>query len=290
MRYKIPGYIVFFIACVGFSLYMQFPAQTLAGYIEKQVAITGKDISIRINALAPSLPLGLKADAIYLSRLGNTVAQVEKAVCAFDMSTLFSENRRVHYRAAFLNGLITGSAILEQKNHENVLVKTRFENILMENLDLGDILSHCQLSGLLNGSFDGALTKGVLKAKQGEITISNLVLGFSKPVYAIEQFAFSLAELRFNMPDHQVIRIENLKMAGRQMDITASGDIILARKPEQSRLNMKTRIILYPLFFMNAGDASPVDVTRDDSDNAVFQLQIGGTIQNPLVTFDKDMK
>jgi type II secretion system protein N len=290
MRYKIPGYIVFFIACVGFSLYIQFPAQMLADYIEKQVSITGKDISIRINALAPSLPWGVKADAIYLSRLGNTVARFEKAVCAFDMSTLFSENRRVHYKAELFNGLITGSAIIEKGNFETVLVKTRFENILMENLDTGDTWSHCKLSGLLNGSVDAVLNNGMLNGNQGEITISDLVLGFSKPVYAIEQFAFSRAELRFNMPDYQVIRIENLKMAGRQLDITASGDITLAPKLVQSSLNMKTRIILYPLFFMNAGDASPVDVTRDDSDNAVFKLQIGGTIQNPLVTLDKDMK
>jgi type II secretion system protein N len=288
MKYRLPGYIIFFAACVVFSLYLQFPDQLLAGYIEKKISKTLPGISMHIDALAPSLPFGVRAESIQLTLQDGLVFQVYRPVCTFDMRTLLNADRRFNYSAAVLNGRVSGTANFENTRLDPVFAESRFEDIQLESLNLGTILPRCSISGLLNGQMDLILDQGGLAAKQGDITIKDLLLDFSPALYGIEQFTFSLSELRFNMPEDGVIGIETLKMTGRQMDIIVSGNIALNRNSKQSRLDLKTRMELYPLFFMNAGDAAPIDVTGNTSDSVVFHLLIAGTLQNPQVTIDKD--
>lgn len=290
MKYRLPGYIVFFTACVVFSLYRQFPDQLLAGYVEKKVSKNLSGISLHIDGLAPSLPVGVRAASIQLTRQDGPVFQLDRPGCTLDMRTLLRAERRVNYHAAVLNGRISGTATLENTRLDPVFAESRFEDIHLKNLDLGTVLPGCTVSGLLNGRMDVMLDQGGFTGKQGDITIRDLVLGFSPALFGIEQFAFSMSELRFDMPDFRMIQIETLKMTGRQMDIIASGNIVLDRKPEQTRLDLKIRMVLYPLFFMNAGDASPVDVTGNTSDSAVFHLQVAGTLKDPRITIDKDEK
>ena len=80
------------------------------------------------------------------------------------------------------------------------------------------------------------------------------------------------------------------------MDISSSGDIMIAQQIRQSRLNMKSQIILYPLFFMNAGNSFPPGISRDSSGNTLLSLKISGTLQNPQISIeqqfldDKDLR
>jgi type II secretion system protein N len=290
MKYKLPGYIVFFVACVVFSFYWQFPDQLITGYIEKKISKNLPGISLHIDELAPSLLLGVRAKSIHLIRQEKPMFQIDDPVCTLDLQTLLNADRRINYHAAILNGRIFGTATLENSRLTPLFAESRFEGILLENLALVPVLPRCAVSGLLNGRMDMILDQSGFAIRQGDITVGEMVLNFSPALYGIEQFAFSLSEVRFDMPDGQVIRFETLKMAGRQVDITASGSIFLNKKPEQTRLDLKTRIELYPLFFMNAGDAVPIDVTGNTSDSAVFHLQVAGTLQDPRITIDKDEK
>ena len=47
---------------------------------------------------------------------------------------------------------------------------------------------------------------------------------------------------------------------------------------------------MYPLFFMNAGDASPIDVAKNSSDTTIAHLLIGGTIEKPTIVMDQGTK
>jgi hypothetical protein len=79
-------------------------------------------------------------------------------------------------------------------------------------------------------------------------------------------------------------------MKGQQIDMQASGEIRVARNVQESNLNIKARVILYPMFFMNAGDSMLIDVDKGDSDNVIINLRIKGTIQNPKITADQGTK
>jgi hypothetical protein len=75
-------------------------------------------------------------------------------------------------------------------------------------------------------------------------------------------------------------------VTGRQLDLHSSGDIRVAEIFQNSRLNLTARVVLHPLFFMDAGDSVPVDVSKTDADNAILHLRIGGTIDQPTIAMD----
>ncbi|MBT3388067.1 MAG: type II secretion system protein GspN [Desulfobacula sp.] len=290
MKYKLAGYIVFFMASLFFALYIQFPGQLFANYIENTFS-KFRNLSLQVNSISLSLPWGLKSDSIVLNLLDTPVLHFENALFDFQMHSLFSENRLVKYKANVSNGIISGLAIFERKNSESLVLESRIENVMIENLNPGLDIWSCALSGLLNGQMDTSLNNGQVEEAQGTISLKNLLMDFSaKPLYSIRKFKFSFAQLSFTMPEQQLIRIKKLQMKGKQMDINASGDIMPAQNPKQSRLNMKALITLYPLFFMNAGSSLPLDISRDQSGNTLLGLKIEGTLQNPRISVNQELK
>lgn len=287
MKYKISGYILFFIACVLFSFYRQFPGRTLAGYMEEEIAKKWPGISIQINKLRPSLPLGVKAESIALLSLGKTILKMDTPTCTFDIKTLFSQDWSISYKSSLLSGEISGTAILKEKHFHTILLETQVHNVQIKELQLGAALSNFKISGLSNGRVNSEIENGSIKETQSELIIKNLNVDSIKPIYGIEQLSFSYAEYNFNIKTPQVLAIEKIIMNGRQMDINAYGKIKLAKETASTRLNLQTRILLHPLFFMEAGNNFPVDVKENSSENAIFQLKISGSLQKPLITLDK---
>ncbi|MFH2093156.1 MAG: type II secretion system protein GspN [Pseudomonadota bacterium] len=290
MKYKIPGYILFFIACVYFSVFRHFPIQMITDYIQNAISKTDSHLSVQIQQPGPLFPWGMKAQAVQFGWMGEPIVQFEKPKAMFDIKTVFNQDWQVNYQSTLLNGLVSGVARLNRHKFEDLGMESKLENVVINKLDLGKNLFNCKISGLLNGNLEIGLKKMQVTKNQGDITIANLEMEFLEPVYTIKQYSFSSGKIKFNMAGQNVIQIQECNLKGRQMDIDAKGDITIAKIFEQSRLNIQAQIILYPLFFMDAGDAAPIDVTRNQSDNAVFNIKMGGTVQTPLISIIKGAK
>jgi hypothetical protein len=142
------------------------------------------------------------------------------------------------------------------------------------------------LSGILNGTLTTGFKQRQLLQNEGDLTVSNLVLQFPDPLFSIEAYAFSSGTLKFSMPQDHTFRVDDFSVTGRQLDLHSSGEIRVAEIFQNSRLNLTARVVLHPLFFMNAGDSVPIDVSTTDADNAVFHLRIGGTLHQPTIAMD----
>ena len=160
----------------------------------------------------------------------------------------------------------------------------------LKNIRLGEILSNGQLSGILNGTLSAVFKQGHIRQSKGDLNFADLILQFPEALFSVETYSFSSGNLKFSMPEDHILKIDDCSLTGRQIDLHSSGIIRIAGIFQNSRLNIKARIVLYPLFFMNAGDSMPVDVSKTDSDNAVIDLRIGGTLQHPTITMDPGIK
>ncbi len=290
MKYKIIGYLLFFVACLVFLLYRQFPGQRIADDVHKYVSNVHPAMSVQLHELSPSLPLGMKTDSVRISWLDHPVVELHNTRCRIELRTLFSQNKQLNYQADVLNGRISGTVVSEKNRRGTFQMASQLESLVLEEMDLGKNLSNARLSGLLNGHVDAILDNNRVKEKKGEITIQNGQIAFKSPVFAIEAVTFSAMQLQFNLIDHQRLQIAEFQMTGRQLDITASGEIQLDRNFDQSQLNLRLRMVLHPLFFMDAGELSPVEMARDESDNAILDLAITGTLQNPIISVGRDVK
>ncbi len=290
MKLKFWGYFIFVAGSILFSLYVHFPGETAATYIEKTFSQTHPELSLQIDTLHPSFPPGIKADAIRVGYRGMAIATLNKFTASFDLTTLFNNAVTGSFKTRVFDGILSGVLRASKEKPRVIGAETEFNDLKLKDIPLGETLADGKLSGIANGILAIEFKHGLILKNKGEVNFSDLILRFPNALFAVETYAFSSGKLKFFMPEDHIIKIEEFNVTGRQLDLHSSGEIRLAETLQRSRLNINAKVVLYPLFFMNAGDSMPVDVSKTDSDNAVIHLRIGGTIQYPRITVDQRTK
>lgn len=290
MKRSIFGYFAFIVACIVFSLYVHFPDRTVAKYFERSFSQIHSGLTIAVAAVNPCFPVGMKADTILVKYSGKPIATLENFKFLLNLNTFLGEAFAGTFKADLFAGVLSGAVKSELENVKGFKTETKIKNMALKHLFLGEYLSDCEFSGILNGTINAGLKQGLIRKSSGDVTVTDIVLQFQAPVFALEKYSFSSGKIKFDMPDHKTIKIENLMLKGRRLDLQSSGDIRVSENFQESRLNMKAQIVLYPLFFMDAGDGVPAGVSKRDSENAVIYLRIGGTVHNPIITVDPGIK
>ncbi|CCK79550.1 type II secretion system protein GspN [Desulfobacula toluolica] len=290
MKLKIFGYFIFIAVCLLFSLYVHFPGKTAAKYIEQMLSHIHPGVTLRIDTLNPCFPPGLKADAVQIHYAGVPIATLDNSRLFFDLTTFWGNPVTGTFKAHVLDGALSGFMRLSKETTGDAGIEAVLDNLKLEDIRLGELLSDGQLSGILNGTLTAVFEQGNILQNKGDLNFADLVLQFPEALFSVETYSFSSGKLKFSMSEDHLVKVENCSLTGRQIDLHLSGIISMAKIFQNSRLNLKTKIVLYPLFFMNAGDEMPVDVSRTDSDNAFIHLRIGGTIQYPIITIDPGIK
>lgn len=290
MKLKIFGYALFVVICIVFSLYVRFPSRSAAAYIEQHLFHADSRLSIKIENLKPCFPPGLKADTLFFSHDKELLAKLEKFRSAVDVTTVFNAFQKIRFRARVFDGTLSGIVRASRKSPMEIGIDARVETLGLKAVDLDKLIADCRFSGLVNGKISAGLQQGHLAKLAGEFTGTTIALDFAEPLFAIETYSFSSGNVKFGIKGPGIIKIDDLTLKGRQADIQASGDIRMGDILQKSRLNLDARVVLYPVFFMNAGDSVPVAMPRGDADRTTLHLRIGGTFENPTIGLDRGKK
>jgi type II secretion system protein N len=290
MMLKFFGYFIFIAICVIFSLVTRFPSETASKYIEQKISQTNSPVKVEINRVDPLFPPGIKADAVLVSYGGTPMVKIDNFKSLLDLSTLLSKKLAGSFKARVFDGIMSGIVRVSKQKPREIDVETAFENLNIKNFQMDKNLPDYQFSGILNGKITTGIKQGHILKNYGEVNLTDVSLQFPKSLFALETYSFSTGKIKFAMPKPNIVKIEECSMRGQQIDMQASGEIQVATNVQKSNLNIKARVILYPMFFMNVGNSMLIDVDKGDSDNVIINLRITGTIQNPKITADQGTK
>ncbi len=284
------GYFVFIVFCIVFSMYFHFPGRTAAAYIEHTFSRINSSLTLSVDTVRPCFPVGMKADTILVKSEGNAIADLDNFKFLLNLNAILGEAFAGTFKTEVLEGILSGTVNGALEKPEGLETDMKLENLNLKNFFLGETFFDCEFSGILNGILNAELNPGLIRKGSGDVNLTDIVLQFPTPVFSIEKYGFSTGKIKFEMPDPKSIRIENVMLKGRQLDIQSSGNIRVLKDFQKSRLNMKAKIVLFPLFFMDAGDAVPVEVSKSESENVILHLRIGGTVQKPIVKMESGKK
>jgi type II secretion system protein N len=284
MIYRGAGYLGFFVVSLGFWLYWLFPGDLAAGYLE-QVFSQPNGPVLRIEKLALSVPRGVKADAVHLDTpRGGPGVTIDELVCRLDVKTLFKDVRRVTFHGNLSGGTVSGSALINRTRLEGMRLSIRLEDVRVQDLKISGAPKPFSVSGRMTGRMDTGFARGRAAGFQGDLTLADLAFEFVDPLFGVPRYQFSSAGLFLTRSKSgEPVTIERLTLTGRQLDLTASGRIFYEGTADETGLDLAVEMTLHPLFFMNAGDASPVDVARGGSGEVVLGLAVTGTLADPRV-------
>ncbi len=291
MKLKFFGYFIFIAATIIFSLNVHFPRKATAKYIERFFSQLNAQVKLQIDDVDPSFPSGIKIDSIQVSYSGMPIATLTNFKSSLDLTTVFDKKTmKGFFKTDVFDGFLSGSALISKVKPRQIDIETKIENLNLKNIHLGKFLLDCNFSGILNGTIDAEFNQGHMMKNHGEVKLADITLQFPETIFPVETFSFSNGNIKFVVPQHNIIRIEEFLMKGRQVDIISSGEIRVNENFQRSTLNLNARLVLYPLFFMNAGANKNVNHLKRDSDNAIINLRIGGTIQNPTISMEQKSK
>jgi len=290
MKKAVFGYFVFVVACIVFSMVVHFPGRTAATYIEHTFSRMNSRLTLTVDTVSPCFPVGMKADTILVKSEGKSIANLDNFKFLLNLNAILGEALAGTFKTDVFEGVLSGTVNGALETPEGVETEITLENLNLKNQYLGEALFDCEFSGILNGTITAGLNPGLIRKGSGDVNLTDIVLQFPAPVFSIEKYVFSTGKIKFEMPDSKTIRIEDAMLKGRHLDIQSSGNIRVLKDFQKSRLNMKAKIVLYPLFFMDAGDAVPIDVSKSESENVILHLRIGGTVQKPIINMDPGIK
>ena len=271
-----------------FALYVQFPGKIAVKYFEQQLMQLNPDIKVQIETVKPVLfPPGLQARSVRLSFNEIPFAKMEKVDSFLNLTTIFKKRVKSSFEAKIFDGIISGIIDVERKRVGNANIKVQLENLNLKNMDLKNLLWGCEISSIIDGYLKTEFKNGNIINNNGEINFFDMVINIKNELLPVTKYSFSKGELKFSMPEQNIIHIEKYFMKGTQVDIDIEGEIRVAEQFSKSALNIKLRAVLYPLFFMNTGNSLPTEILKNSSYNAIVDLSIKGTIQMPEVTMDK---
>ncbi|NWH05639.1 type II secretion system protein GspN [Desulfobacter latus] len=287
MKLKIAGYILFFAGTLVFALYYRFPGDLAGEVINRELSRVDRRGSLDFQALSPALPFGAAAENIILNWQGSPVVALGDSRISLNLASLTRAEREVLFELHPFGGRVSGHAVVGSDDSKSLRLNAVFESLKPAGVNLGPDLSGCRLSGMLNGSAEARIDKGHMAELNGEFNWGRLALDFPEPLFGIRQFSFSKGQIAFQSQGENEIQIKNCNFKGPRMDVEVSGTLRPGRSIGKTGLHLNTAFVLYPLFFMDAGNASPRQVRRGQTDNVVLHLKIRGTLENPAITMDK---
>ena len=294
MKLKFFAYFSFTIACTVFALYIHFPGRVAAKYIENNITNINPAVKIKIENLKPSFPPGIKAKSILINYRGRSVGTLTKFRSYFDLLTIFyGKIVESSFKTRGFDGIISGSVRVSKKKPFNINIKTGFQNLKFQNIIFDNSIKNCSISGKFNGNITANIKKGHIIKSKGKLNFSDLIFQFPDSLFFIKKYSFSTGKINFfveNVENKDIIKIEQCVINGLQANIHLFGKILVNSDFQQSSLNIKVKIILYPDFFINAANSISVDLLKTGSDKAIVNLYMGGTIRNPVITMNQGNK
>ena len=243
LKHKILWLTIYAITITGVFLYLLFPSDLVRQRLEDAVYASG--IILKTGSLRPSMPLGIRLADLTVRQVqspGDVIFQSETLTFQFNPLSLFQKHRQIHFQGSAYRGNFDGSVGLVSFTQTTAPVEG---NINFQEIDLARYQSPAfplfkGMEGLVRGSAfyftDGAT--GPKPVGKLSLYLSRGAYPLPEPFLGVSRIEFDRGEIQAQMKNG-IITLEKLEIYGGQMNCLLSGDIQLADRLDESRLNLK---------------------------------------------------
>jgi type II secretion system protein N len=279
---KTVAYIIYTLAATMIFLYYLFPSDALENYMAYHVSRLWPPLQIETGQMSPSLPPGLKVDNPVIYRERQAIAGADWIKLMPAWVSLFSNQKEVRFRGGAYQGGFTGTAAFSESGASSV---SDLE-LVFGGIQIGQIpgISALVPHGV-TGDVSGKVHLGNIGSPSGqgsmEMTIIDGLLSLNPPVLEIRELSFKSIELTADLADGR-IRITRFDVNGQQVNINASGTIVLREPLDASAVNISGKILPHPSFIRNlSGVVPPGLISERTISSGGIPFRISGTMANP---------
>jgi len=286
MKLKIAGYIFFFLICLISALSYRFPGDIAEAVINQEISRLSSEISLKFQNFSPSFPIGVAADNTIINWQNSPVMQLGACKAFISPFSLVKSSHKATFESHPLGGTVSGSINFKKIGIEDLIVQSDFDSLMLGGMALGPSFFDCKLGGALDGNAEIRIKKGRLDGLTGNFKLAKVTVEFPEPLFGIRQFSFLKGQVAFLPEGKNKVRIKDCIFQGPLMDVDVQGIVQPSIPIEKTSIDLKVKLTLYPLFFMDAGNAAPKNIKKD-KDELVFNMKITGRIEKPSIEMEE---
>ena len=267
LKNRILWLAIYAICITVLFLYFLFPSQLVQQKLESAVSSAG--YLLEADSLRPSLPLGIKLKEVALHPVqapSDLLFQGEFVDLQFNPLSIFRKNKTIRFRSSAYGGSLAGRAdflSFEQMN------PPAGGEIYLQDIDLARFPPAVfPLIRGMTGRVKGSAFY-VLDNPANRISTGKMLLFLSHGSYALPEPFLGVSRIEYDRGEVKakwqkgIVTLEKFEIFGSRMKCSLQGDIQLAPRFEESRLNLKG------MLEMSGNNQVKLNIT------------VGGTIASP---------
>ena len=285
------GYILYGLLLTGVLLYVLFPSDAFRDYLVASVEKAKPEWSLSIEAVAPSLTLGMKVLGVKVfpkENVKGTLFEAESLWVRPGLWSLLQGEPQLSFKGQAYGGRFKGRALFAEGVQEGPLVL---------NLELKDmqIEKHEDLLRMvgrrIKGGVDGALTytgKADLPMEgegEADLKLSRGEVALLQPLFGLQSIDFDELWLKLLLRNRQV-ELNRAELKGPNLRGTVSGRVILREELMRSGLDLKGTVEPLGEFHKSlASDPLTMKFINQRLKGGKLSFAIQGDVDKPRLRF-----
>jgi type II secretion system protein N len=267
LKNRILWLTIYTIGITGVFLYLLFPSQLVLQRLE--AAVNSAGYLLEVGSLQPSVPLGIKLKDVtvhFAQAPSDALFRGEFMDLQFNPFSIFRKNKTVYFNSRAYGGILDGRADFLSFDRINPPAGGRihFQDIDVARCSPAVFPLIRGMTGRAKGSASYVLDNPANRISTGKMLL--FLTGGSyplpEPFLGVSRIEYDLGEVSAKW-QNGTVTVEKFEFFGSRMKCSLQGDIQLAPRLEESRLNLKGVLEM------------------SGNNNVKMNITVGGTLASP---------
>ena len=275
--------------CLLFFLWVLFPADYFADYLENMAARQGGGLSMEIGRARPSLPFGITMTDVYVNMGEQTRLKADYLKVSPGLFSLLGKSPAISFSSGIFGGKVKGKVRWLSSARGALAV----EKLSVEDADLAmvkqqapGILPNYSIKGVL--SADGHYTPEGRGNGKINVNIKELMFETKQPIFTINNLNFNDISVNMDIKNRKC-EIEQCVIEGNEIDGAMKGSVLIREPLERSTLKLTGTLKPEKAFLDQLRKTMPVEavVGNQMNDQGEIPFNVSGMLGAPSYTLSR---
>ena len=273
-------YFLYLVAVTAVWLYVQFPARAIQAYAVQKAAALTPGLSMAVEAVNLSFPLGVRFDEVALSYQGAPALNLDWLELHPGWKSLMPGQAAFAFQSALGEGKVLGR--IEMVRGPDW--KPKFLHLDLEAVSVADLPILAQQTGRkITGICSGEIVCGPEDAAaeaKAHLVLENGRVEIRQPVIKRESLEFARVDAQIEV-QRRSVALRRIVWQGPEIDGEFSGTVEIKSPLETSRIEIRGDLRPHAGFLTELGQTIPERLLPKPGPGGRYAVQLAGTVAKP---------